>query len=378
MASPHPILIDLARGFDLGGVVCTDADRLFESAVEHRMTGLLQTAVERGHLLVPPPMASRLSDLDLATWARHAQLIDGLTTVAQRLDDAGVRWVAFKGVAREKRLYARPGERPSWDLDIAIAPHHSRDVGDVALLLDPRYPHARAVSAMVSRGEIQAVALLLDGERAPVDLHVDPMSMGVPTPYLDTLWASPPEMIDLGACPIPCFPIEVEILHALVNLARDRFRHLLGHIDAARLAALPHLDRVRVAEIARETGLTPLAHLAWEAVSEVLECGSPPFTRRAGPVRSWLWERTWGPSVRLRGIESRHRRVQRSQAVLPLLVEGTGPAWLRWMAHRPFPSRDLVRLRHGDGPYLVALSRGRTRHYTDRWRARRAVQRRSV
>jgi hypothetical protein len=371
MSKPDPVLLSIARGESAGAVDIPRTEALFHSAVEHRMTGLLFSASIRGDVSLPPALTERLVEWDMSGWARHAMLVEGLRQAATRLDVAGVQWVVFKGPVSESLLFERQGERPYFDLDLAVAPGHVQHIDEIVALLEPRHRDLGRLGILCRSGHFQAVSLALDGDGAPIDLHCDPMSLGVPTPRIEWLWEEISRQ-DVGiGFEVPVLSPEGRLLHALVNITRDRFRHLLGHVEVFRHATRPGLDQRRVEELASQLHLEVIAGLAWSAVQQTLGQGTRLAFRDPGALDRLLWEWTWGERSRLGGVESKVRRVQRSRAILPLLAVGPTRTWWRWMVGRPFPPREVVQVLHGDGAYLPTLARGRLRYWNARWRSRR-------
>ena len=121
MASPHPALIELAAGRPLPFRV-GDPEHLLATALEHRMQGLLWSAVTRGEIDLPLETQRRLAVLNLRTQAHHRRLWMILEEVTALLAQHGIEVAVFKGVAAEACWYKRMGERPSRDLDLWLSP----------------------------------------------------------------------------------------------------------------------------------------------------------------------------------------------------------------------------------------------------------------
>jgi hypothetical protein len=100
-----------------------DFEQLLLSAVEHHMQGLLWSAAMRGQVDGPLQSKTVLAGHDLDLQARHARLWDTIADVTRRLADIGVETAVLKGPRSEHRWYDRPGERPSVDVDLLIAPN---------------------------------------------------------------------------------------------------------------------------------------------------------------------------------------------------------------------------------------------------------------
>ena len=83
MAHPDPLLLALAAGHAVTGE--RDSRGLVDSAVEHRMTGLLWSAVERGEVVLPPDERQRLSVVDMANRLREQQIERALVEAVRTL-----------------------------------------------------------------------------------------------------------------------------------------------------------------------------------------------------------------------------------------------------------------------------------------------------
>ncbi|HVF32736.1 MAG TPA: nucleotidyltransferase family protein [Acidimicrobiales bacterium] len=102
----------LVRGRDLTGVV--------EAARYHRVVGWAYRAL-RDVPEVDPDVVGRLRDLHRASARNHLRVTVALTTIAAALDEAGLRWLVFKGPVLSECVYRAPELRLYRDLDLLVA-----------------------------------------------------------------------------------------------------------------------------------------------------------------------------------------------------------------------------------------------------------------
>lgn len=365
MARPHPVLLDLAAGRPVGRFPDRD-DGLLASAVDHGMHGLLWTWVRDREPRYP--LRTRLAGIDAATRRHHDLLWRTLVEVQCRLAAVGIEVAAVKGVTTEARWYARPGERPSSDVDVLVAPEATARAGALLRALDPAHPLVDDLDTLVREGGVQAADLHL-GEVA-VDVHFDLLKLGYPMRDPDAAWARTAPWTAPDGTTLRVLGPELALVHLLVHANKDSFPRLLGFADVVHLAR-GDLDWDVVAAITRDEGLDDVVGCTLDTVAATL--GLPPFPVRARPTpRARVWRATWPERVTLLGSAGTSR--SRRQEVLPFLVRGRTADALRAAVRILLPARAAVAHRYADvrGPYPVRLARGRWRSQVARRRSLRA------
>ncbi|MGH7927155.1 MAG: nucleotidyltransferase family protein [Candidatus Binatia bacterium] len=363
MTKPHPLLIDLVAGRTLRSRV---GEPVVQSALEHRVAGLLATAAENGP--ISPAAEVILQGVEASTWARNraiAAAIAGIATVAASLDID----VAFiKGVTTETRWYRRMGERPTWDVDLVLAPWHLPRAVDFVAALQPTHSILPDLPTILKRDRIQSIDLGFAG--IPVDLHLDPLKLEVArTRFPERLWENL-HLIEIEGEEIPVFDPTVSLLLAALALNKDRFRYLVGYAVVTRIERDPQVDRARSEKLAKGEGLLG-PYLATLGAVEIDLKQAHPHIYRPHPA----WNRIWGPSVRLLGKEASIRYRYR-QSFIPLFDFRRWPevvaSWLR----RAFPTRALLKRLYPDqrGPYLVRIISSRLLRRLRRGRQRRQLK----
>lgn len=370
MSRPHAALLGIARGEPIAEVL--DPTLLLESAVEHRMTGLLWSRTRAGEVHLDTETARELEHIDLMTWGRHMKLWAGLGTISQRLREISVEFAVFKGIVSEHRWYDRVGERPCWDLDILLSPEDRGRLNQVVFHLQPDHSLAEVTQELFDRGLIQAVALWVDG--IPVDLHFDLLKLGVSSRlesriWEDTVWHQSPHL----SRPVRVLSPETALLQYLVHHGRDRFRRLLGFVDVARTIEREAIDWELIGAMARAEGIEAPMAVALDAVADTLAVSVGEIPASGWRLRAWRV--LWRPRIRLLGPGAEHRFTRRGKWLLPMLARGRAIEAVRWWMKTIFPPASLLDERHPGmrGPYLWRLLAGRFRFWAHQRRERIAT-----
>ena len=359
---PPKALIDLAAGRSLNGVIDAEMVRLAE---EHRLGGILKTAMDRG-LSVESDAAIELNRIDALGWARNRMLLDACNEIAETAERLSIDIFVIKGIANEARWYSRLGERPAWDIDLVLAPWHRNRVGDLLAALQPRH------SLLSDPAELQSARLQsidLGFHSLPVDLHLDPLKLEVAaTRDAGILFENASSLLPATDQSVRVLGIEPSLVLAALHLNKDRFRYLLGYVDVVRILADSNLDLDRAVKIAEALGLGRSFRSTIAAAHVDLEL-SPPAEFE---LNDWMWNRTWPPSIRMLGTEGQDRFRYR-QFFLPLLEGGRWSEVLIASWHRLFPSPYQLwrNFPNEKGSYLGRLIRGRIRHRLTRLQRRR-------
>jgi hypothetical protein len=365
---PHPALVELAAGRPLPSI--EDHDELARSALEHRMGGLLWSEVCAGAVEGPAAWRERIAGADLVTRARHERLWRTLVDVSGALAAEDVEVATFKGVAAERRWYARMGERPCTDVDLLVHPDHLDRLDKAVEIIQPGHPLRGRVGSLVAQGRLQSVELVTaDGTN--IDLHADAFKLWLPS-RRDVVWSRTVRVDVPRGGSVLALDAEASLVHFLVHLTKDRFRWLLGYADVARVAGTPGLDHDFVTWWVRADGLDVHYRSALDAVARTLHVDLAGASR-SGP-RAMVWRAVWRPAIRLRGDEGlvrfRHR-----QLWVTLLARGRTRAKARFLARKVVPVPELVAYRRpGAGPLVWRLTWGRGSDALRRWRAARRLR----
>jgi hypothetical protein len=258
--------------------------------------------------------------------------------------------VAIKGVASEARFYGRLGERPSIDVDLVIA-EPSR-FGEAVSILQPGHPLETTCQRLVDRRVIHSLDLVVGD--VPVDFHVDPLKIGVEWQGRNE-WLTNTEIVDRpDGGVVRVFDRAATPVQMLVHVGRGGFRYLSTTIECREL--MRGVDWDRVTALADAEGIRDHVLVAAAAIGRETRMVTPavPTTWRAA-----LWVRLWRHQTRLLGSAGEVRFLRRSQWLLPLTIRARFREALVSISRTVFPPRELAAFRHGDGPYLWRLVRGR-------------------
>ena len=365
MARPHPLLLAIARGQPL--TEPDDPAALVASANEHRMTGMLWSRISASELALDELNRARLMQRQVIQRAHHRRVWGALEAVAARMAPLGVQLATFKGPTAAARWYDEEGQRPFGDLDLLVGPNDHRHAEAIVRALDPDHELLAVVQRFVDSRALPSIDLELDG--VAIDLHFDLLKFEVPSRRLELFWSRTLPYPLPGGTTIRVLDPEASLVQFLIHVNRDRFRHLMGHIDVARVIEREQLDWDAVFMLMRSEGLEVPLTLTLEAVAEVMQLDLPLHPKPRG-WRAWVWRRLWSPGVRLRGDVAHYKYRNRHRA-LPFLARGRfGDAvrdWMRYLA----PPRELmdVHFPETSGPYWKRNIEGRLRHVLARRRA---------
>lgn len=331
------------------------------------MTGLVWSAVRRSDLELDAVTRAELMQHHVWMRARERRIWTVLEDVAARMAAIGVELTTFKGATSAARWYDAEGERPFGDLDLLISPADRWHATEIVRALDPEHELLPVLQPLVDDEVLPSVDLELGG--VAIDLHFDLLKFEVPGRHLDLFWArTVPYPLSNGET-VRVLDAEASLVHFLMHVNRDRFRHVLGHIDVARVVQRGDPDWDVVLELMRSEGLEVPLLLTLEAVSEAMELELPKLPQPRG-WRAAAWRRLWSPEVRLLGTEGAYKFRNRHRA-LPFLARGRAGDGVRHWLHYAFPPRSMMDVHFPDtsGPYLWRNVIGRLRHVAGRRRA---------
>jgi hypothetical protein len=345
MARPHPLLIEVAAGRTIEATRIDQA--VVDSAVEHRMGGLLLEVARRSDSPLDQGVRARLEALDLAQGIQRQRLMSTAALIHRRLEEAGIDHLFFKGVVEAHRLFAEPDHRPFADIDLCLAPPESLSGATAAIA--PDFPDVEHLDDLVARGYISDVSFFHDGQ--PIDLHTDVVRIGPGARHPELWWKSTTALDhpEMGA--VRALDMEASFVVFALHQARDRFRYLIGLCEyQRRLSAGFSIDKVR--SLATAEGVWDQVAVAAAVMSQ--ELGIPSPVEVPNTLRARIWTRLWNADIRLRGPEGRLRHTRRGRWIMLLLARGRAGASLRWIARSAFPPDVHLRRRHPDarGPYL--------------------------
>ena len=364
MTPPHPALLEIAAGRPADGGAADGA--FLMSCHEHRMVGAALRAAENGTLTLDSIALETLNIWDLGEQREHLRFWRTHADVQEALRPLGVEVAVLKGIATEARWYDRLGQRVTTDLDLFLDPAALPRVVEVIGHLDPTYAPTDAVDWLVRRRLLPHVDLHVGATQ--VDLHFDPLKVGVPIRQLAQVWSTTEELTTAHGTLRVLSP-EVELVLLLLHLNKDRFSYLGPFLDVARIVAWEPLNWARVAAFVDAEGLQVPVWSSLAKVAGVLSLDVP-VTRPTG-ARAQSWARLWGADKGLGGDAGR-AVAKGPQRLLPLHFRGRPREVLAGLRREFLPHRQLLEVagRLGaDGSYLRHLMTAARRHLIPRRRA---------
>jgi hypothetical protein len=331
------------------------------------MAGLALWSANRGDFALDSAAKQQLAGYKLRAAVQSDRLTATAISAAVKLHGIGIEAAVFKGIATESRFYPEPGTRPAADVDLFIDPAAHHRLNEIIDLFQPAHALSGAAQRLHDLGRMQGFDVL--HKDIWVDMHTDPIKVGVPIPGLGELWRRT-EVVDLGGVPCRVLDTEASILQAIVHLQKDRFSELHGFTDVARMAA-GDVDWDWLQSFAAAGGLAVHLNEGLRVVSDVLDVDLP-FDSR---FSSRVWKRLWPEDSRLRGKAGKTRKV-RTHYWIPFTMKGRRREAFRWWRGIVLPAPEMIDYLHPEatGPYLWRLASYRGRLAWERHR--RNVQQR--
>jgi hypothetical protein len=177
------VLLSVVRGSGTPPLGEVDWDRLIDLALRHRVLPYLVRAGLGG----PPSICDRLRNLERASTG-HALLVDlELDKALRLLQTLGAPSIVLKGPALARTVYPDRFLRPHDDIDLTIHPEDEDRV--IESLLDSGYRELRVGHEEQRRehaGHLEGGAAYhrvfrRDDSVVPLELHLDPLQLGLQT-----------------------------------------------------------------------------------------------------------------------------------------------------------------------------------------------------
>jgi Uncharacterised nucleotidyltransferase len=199
-----------------------------------------------------PDAVSLLEREYVAANARHLRALADLATVALALDDAGIRWLLFKGPILTEVVYPRRDLRSYLDLDVVVAPRDFPDAVDAlqqhgAGLLDRNW------DLLLGREAGQLHFQLPFGTLADLHWHVvnrTEIRRSLSVSMSDLLARARPTVV--GSTPVLTFDHVDFLLHLCIHAALSGGVRVTWLKDIERSVAACHYSPDEVLERAKE------------------------------------------------------------------------------------------------------------------------------
>lgn len=173
---------------------------------------------------------AQLAGIKLAAAAHGAKVAAAAVVAVKALRAHGWDVALFKGIATERRWYPESGTRPAADADLLLDATGARSVDEILAALAPDHPLRGRAQALIDQGFIQSVDLVI--EDIWIDLHVDPIKVGISLPGIEQLWERF-DVLKFNSMGIRALDAEASLLQAAIHLQKDRFFRLHRFADVA-------------------------------------------------------------------------------------------------------------------------------------------------
>jgi len=336
-----------------------------EQAFEHRIVGLVVSAVLEGSAQVPDEWQQRMQLADAAHQLWHRKQLATMQFVSGQLDAQGLPHLFMKGAVNAERWYDRPGERQSIDVDVVLSPLHADRWLDAIGVLSPAVGRILHGATAAQLRDDLAIKLQLPGG-TDLDVHFDVLQCGVPSLRPGDLWQRRQSFALSNGLEVSVLDPETALIQQLIELNRDRFSYLQNFADISRILASTDIDWERVDRLTSVEGAREIAFLALETVVETLGLPHPHPVQLTG-WRVAAWRALWPKGHVLRGDVGMLRWRQRER-LLPFLVPGRRRAAFQAARRYYFPDERHLAVLYPDarGPYLFRNWGLRYRHWQER------------
>lgn len=219
------------------------ADEFIAAAHQHQVVSFLDH--HRDRLTLPPGAAASLNATSMQRAAAVEILATELATALDALDRAGVRALAFKGLALALQAHGDIAARGAGDLDLLVAPE------------DVERAHAALVSASWSHDPVSpepgpswawrnlrrtGYEVTLVGQASTIDLHWHLSPSPGTFPPFETLWQRR-SLVRVRDREVPTLGPYDALAHSAGHAAKDEWAWLRSLVDVHLLAADPDIWR---------------------------------------------------------------------------------------------------------------------------------------
>jgi hypothetical protein len=288
------------RELEAAAAAVVDWGRVIVLAAHHGVTAHARRALLEYETDVGADVHQRLKDNEVADVAGVLLLDVALKRTLEALERRDIGAIVLKGPVLARRLYDSAAFRPYHDVDIVVHAEQldlaSRTVLELGFIEIP-YEAEVARAAFESSGAEEPFHRMFVStkQRALVEVHADPLQLGLKPKVEDDRWerAVPTPALGPGALALSD---EDQLVQLCVHAHKHGFSRLIWLKDldlfVRRLGAA--LDWRSVDDVSRREGVRSSIWYALSLATELL--GTPPTPAErmapAAPVRA-LYERIW-------------------------------------------------------------------------------------
>lgn len=306
----------LPRELQQAAAAITDWTDVPLLAARHGVSGYIRQAINREGIPLPAEIAAGLRNAAVAQITHVARLDAALMQVLAALQAAEVPTMLLKGPVLSRLVYPDRTLRPYSDLDLNVREPDEEKV--VTALLGcglVEVPHGAEVLRQEHAGHVHGGTAFHRVFMAPeggvmVELHLDPLQMGLKTTHEAARWER--------AVPIPDLPhammlsLEDQIIQLSVHVHKHGYNRLiwLKDLDLLVRAYGETLHWAAIRADARSEGVTGSVWYGLWLAAEVLSTPVPAgvlSSLQPAPLVRWLYRQVWPPS----GVAALHGHMRR-------------------------------------------------------------------
>lgn len=299
LCAREPLVRDAAQVRDVAAAV-RDWDRFIRLAAHHGVTAHARRALTASGAGMAPEVHERLKDGEIADVAGALLLDVALARTLDALRHRGVRAIVLKGPVLARRLYGAPAFRPYHDVDLVVHPHEldlaSRTLVDLGFVEIPYEAEVARAKFELSGAEEPFHRMFASApDRALVEVHADPLQLGLKPKAEDDRWRRALVAPELGAGAL-VLRDEDQLIQLCVHAHKHGFSRLIWLKDldlfVRRLGTA--IDWRLVDDVARREGVRASLWYALSLASDLFGTPDTPARHMApsAPVRI-LYERIW-------------------------------------------------------------------------------------
>lgn len=293
-----------------------DWDAAVETADRHRVAAFMQHAVTLHRLPISSSALVRLRQMTTVSRVWAMLLDSELVRAIDALSAAGLPVIVLKGPALCRSIYPIAALRPYADIDLTIQEAHEPAVAAALVACGFReipcgHEEARRAHAgHIDEGAAFHRMFVAEASQAQIDLHVDPLQLGLKPVCEAERWQR--------AVPIPGLPKalmlspEDQVVQLSVHAHKHGFDRLiwLKDLDLLLRTYARTLDWQLVRSVARSEGVEASVYYALHYAETLLRTPVPPVAlARLRPAASMrlLYALVW-PGGQITGLSGHMRR----------------------------------------------------------------------
>ena len=291
-----------------------DWSAVVDLAISNGVTAYVRRALATIAVPVPADAVEMLRHADLAAVAVALSLDAELRRVVDEFDRRGIQSIVLKGPVVARTLYPDRALRPYGDIDLVVRlsmfEAAARSLIGLGFREVPYEAEIARIAFAEAGGEEPFHRMFVDrAQRSLVELHADPLQLGLVPAVEEDRWRRALRFPDLGPHAL-ALAGEDQVVQLAVHVHKHGFSRLiwLKDLDLLVRKQATTLDWYLVASIARREGVAASVWFALSLARDLLGCPETPVRALAPapPIRA-LYELIW-PRRRIARLDMTMRR----------------------------------------------------------------------